>query len=295
MKHEAYELGDYPLVNLKPFLLDGKDAASPAPLVVVCPGGGFMGCSPNEGAPVARMLNRAGYHAAVLTYTTAASAPGVSSYPQALYDLADAISLVRANAHAWGVDRERIAILGFSAGGWLCAMYENLWNGPLFEGHATPEERRPDAAVLCYPLVDYRGYGMAHRDEADLAAVLGTGDKVQMEAFVSAMNQALLGDRPLTDELVAEVSPLDHIGPDTPPTFVWTTFGDGLLDPRQSLSYASRLHAAGIPSELHVFQEGFHGLSLANEATARKPEQVNPHVAHWAELACEWLSLTFGA
>lgn len=291
MRHETIVLSDNQLVNVKPFLV--KDADGALPLVIVCPGGGFLGCSPNEGAPVARMLNRAGYHAAVLTYTTAASAPGVSAYPQALFDLADAIYLVRANAHDWGVDRQRIAILGFSAGGWLCAMYENCWNTPLLDGHGSPEERRPNAAVLCYPLVDYRGGGMIRRDEADLAAVLGEGDRVRMEAFVSAVNQAFLGDRELTDELVAEVSPLDHIGPDTPPTFVWTTFGDGLLDPLQSIAYAQGLQAAGVPSELHVFQEGLHGLSLATEASAHKPADVNPHVAHWSALACEWLGLTF--
>lgn len=292
MTHTTIPLGDNPLVNVRPFLLKG--GSSPAPLVIVCPGGGFLGCSPNEGAPVARMLNRAGYHAAVLTYTTAASAPGVDAHPQALYDLADTVLLVREHAIEWQVDPSRIAVLGFSAGGWLCAMYENLWATPLFDGHGSVEGRQPNAAVLCYPLVDYRNYGMVGQNEADLGAVLGEGDKVRMEAFQAAVNKALFGDRKLTDELTAEISPVQHIGTDTPPTFVWTTFGDGLLEPAQSLAYAQKLHKANVPCELHVFQEGFHGLSLATEATAHKPEDVNPHVAHWAELACEWLDLTFG-
>lgn len=150
MSHETHVLGSNPQVNLKTFLLEGE-ATAPSPLVIVCPGGGFLGCSPNEGTPVARMLNRAGFHAAVLTYTTAASAPGIDAYPQALFDLADALCLVRAHAAKWHVDPNRIVTLGFSAGGWLCAMHENLWNTELFEGHGTPDERKPNASVLCYP------------------------------------------------------------------------------------------------------------------------------------------------
>ena len=183
--------------------------------------------------------------------------------------------------------------LGFSAGGWLCAMYENLWNTPLFEAHGGADDRRPNAAILCYPLVDYRNGGMIEHDEADLEAVLGKGGAVRMEAFQEAVNRALLGDRKLTDELVHEISPTDHIGRDTPPTFVWTTFGDGLLEPTQSIAYATKLNKEHIPCELHVFQDGTHGLSLATEATAKKPEDVDPHLAHWAELACEWLGRTF--
>ena len=293
MKRQTIVLGDNPLVNLKLFLLKDTEDNTPKPFVIVCPGGGFLGCSPNEGAPVARMLNRAGFHAAVLTYTTAATAPGVDAYPQALFDLADAIRAVRVNATEWAVDQQRIAVLGFSAGEWLCAMYETHWNTALFSDHGTPEERQPNAAVLCYPLVDYRGGGMIKRDEADMEAVLGEGAAVQMKAFQAAVDKALLGDRELTDELVREISPTNHISDGTPPTFVWTTFGDGLLDPLQSLEYARKLHTASIPCELHVFQDGAHGLSLATEATAHKPEQVDLHLAHWAELACEWLDRTF--
>lgn len=291
MKHEILPLGGNQLINLKLFLT--RDDKTPLPLVVVCPGGGFLDCSPNEGAPVARMLNRAGFHAVVLTYTTAATAQGVSAYPQALFDLADALCMVRSHALEWGVDRQRIAILGFSAGGWLCGMYENLWDTSLFDGHGTPEERRPNAAVLCYPLVDYRHGGMIERDEADTEAVLGKGPTVKMEAFKAAVNHALLGERELTEQLIREVSPIGLVDSGTPPTFVWTTFGDGLLDPTQSIEYARRLYGAGVPCELHVFQEGTHGLSLATEATARKPSDVDPHYAHWAELACEWLDMTF--
>ena len=293
MARTSIPLGENPLVNLKPFLVKDASAATSRPLVIVCPGGGFLGCSPNEGSPVARMLNRAGFHAAVLTYTTAASSPGTDAYPQALFDLADAVRLTRSHATEWLVDQDRLAILGFSAAGWLCAMYENLWNTPLFEAHGGADDRRPNAAILCYPLVDYRNGGMIEHDEADLEAVLGKGGAVRMEAFQEAVNRALLGDRKLTDELVHEISPTDHIGRDTPPTFVWTTFGDGLLEPTQSIAYATKLNKEHIPCELHVFQDGTHGLSLATEATAKKPEDVDPHLAHWAELACEWLGRTF--
>lgn len=294
MKQKAIAVGSNPRVTLKPFLLEATGEGNTRPIVIVCPGGGFLGHSPVEGAPVARMLNRAGYHSAVLAYSTKATAPGVDAYPQVLFDLADAICMVRNRAEEWGVDSSRVVILGFSAGGWLCAMYENLWASELFLGHGSLEQRRPDATVLCYPLVDYRNCGMIANEEIDLSAVLGLDD-VRADGFQAAMKRALVGDRLLTDELVSEVSPINHIGRATPPTFVWTSFGDGLLEPAQSLAYAQRLHEMGVPCELHVFNEGFHGISLATEATAHRPVDKNDHVAHWAELMCEWLELVFEA
>lgn len=89
------------------------------------------GLQSTEGECVALRFNNRNCHAAVLHYATAKSAPGHSHFPRPLEDLAEAICLIRRNARDWGVDPDRIVIVGFSAGAHLCALYSSYWNRKL--------------------------------------------------------------------------------------------------------------------------------------------------------------------
>lgn len=71
-------------------------------MAVICPGVGYLDCSPTEGECVALRFNNRNCHAAVLHYATAKSAPGHSHFPRPLEDLAEAICLIRRNARDWG-------------------------------------------------------------------------------------------------------------------------------------------------------------------------------------------------
>lgn len=283
MSRKSFIIGGNERTSLDVFLLATDE---PLPLVIVCPGGGFLDCSPNEGEPVARRLNDEGFHAAVLTYSTEASAPGACTYPQPLLDLAEAMAIVRNHAPEWLVDPDKVATLGFSAGGYLCASYANTY--------AADERLRPNASVLCYPVVDFRRYAALGSLEGtmDLGQVTGDAKALAFAEFMQASVRGAIGDARITLELMDEMSPIDHLAPDAPPTFVWTTFGDSLVDPAQSIEYALRLRKLGVPCELHVFGRGEHGLSLADETTAKKPSGLDPHLAHWATLAAEWLRMT---
>lgn len=285
MPRKSFIVGGNERTSLDAFLLATD---KPLPLVIVCPGGGFLDCSPNEGEPVARRLNDEGFHAAVLTYSTEASAPGVCAYPKPLFDLAEAMATVRDHAPEWLVDPDKVATLGFSAGGHLFASYANAY--------AADEHLRPNASVLCYPVVDFRRYAALGSLDGtmDLGQVTGDARALAFAEFMRASVRGAIGDARLTPELMDEMSPLDHLTPGVPPTFVWTTFGDSLVDPAQSIEYALRLRELKVPCELHVFGRGEHGLSLADETTAKKPSGLDPHLAHWATLAAEWLRMTLG-
>lgn len=295
MRNETFHIGGAAAAtSLTTYVLETYRTGDLRPLVIVCPGGGWLDCSPYEGEPVALAFNRVGYHAAVLVYSNATSNPGHSAFPQPLRDLADAILLVRAHAEEWHVNPERIVTLGFSAGGHLCASYGNLWNTSLLGEHGTPEERRPNTVVLGYAALDLTRMFQDSADEGaaegelDLQQITGKREHARYTDLMRRSKRALLGESP-TPETVRLASPLPGIGPDTPPTFLWTTFADGVVDPTQDLAYAQALHAADIPCELHVFAEGEHGLALADRTCARKPRHIDGHVAHWAELAVEWL------
>ena len=107
------------------------------PAVLVIPGGGYMFCSDREADPVAAAYLRAGYHAFVLRYSVGADAV----WPRPLQDYEEAMALIDAHAEEWGILRDKIAVVGFSAGGHLAG------------AAATLAERRPAAAVLGYAVL----------------------------------------------------------------------------------------------------------------------------------------------
>ena len=85
------------------------------------------------------------------------------------------------------------------------------------------------------------------------------------------------------------VSPYYHVTKDTPATFIWHTFEDKLVNVQQSLAYARKLSEFNVPCELHVYETGHHGLSLANETTAQYENEINKNVSTWFNLAVNWL------
>lgn len=224
----------------------------PAGAVIICPGGGYVGRAPHEGEPIARWLNSLGLHAFVCDYRVA---PYRHPYPS--LDARRAVRWVRAHAQDYGINPHRVGLLGFSAGGHLVATVGTRFSHG-DPGVADPVEQlscRPDALILCYPVISFGPY----RHEGSM--------------------HNLLGDDPSPD-LVTALSNELQVTADTPPTFLWHTADDAGVPVENSLLFAQALSAHGVPHELHVFQSGRHGLGLAEQ---------DPHVATWSRLCGEWL------
>ena len=268
MKHETirlWERGEYrgamddgfsPV--LESYVLDGdrrRDA------VLICPGGGYEYTSPRESEPVALKFNAAGFHAFVLHYSVAPR-----RHPLPLLDLSRAVCLVRERAGIWNVRADGIVVCGFSAGAHLAASLGVHWNKAfaLEAAGISAGQNRPDALVLCYP-------------------VISSGEFAHRGSFGN-----LLGSRP-GPELLREVSLENHVDDSTPPTFLWHTFADGAVPLENSLLFAAALRKQGIPFELHVYPDGEHGLALANEETGACRFAPDPHVATWIDLCIGWI------
>jgi acetyl esterase/lipase len=238
--------------RLTPYLDPAGAAEGARPCVIVAPGGGYTKRAPYEGGPVAEWLNGLGVAAVVLHYRVAPS-----RYPEPLLDGARAVRLVRARAADFGIDPDRIGMLGFSAGGHVAALtaVHATAGDP---GAADPVERvssRPDAIVLCYPVITFG----SHRHQGCLDNLLG---------------------RRATPELVAHLSAEKHVTADTPPAFLWHTSTDAAVPVLNSTLFAEALGRAGVPHELHVFREGKHGLGLASDV---------PGASQWTTLCATWL------
>ena len=136
------------------------------PAVIICGGGGFTHIAPHEQDPVAFAFLDRGYQAFVLNYVT--SATGDVSFPHPQADLAKMIATVRANADEWHVDPKRVCIVGFSAGGMICASLATQWTlrGPCRGSSGGYSSRRRGAGLsvarpcLCARYADARP---AHR------------------------------------------------------------------------------------------------------------------------------------
>ncbi|MFA4943258.1 MAG: alpha/beta hydrolase [Lentisphaeria bacterium] len=224
----------------------------PHPALLVCPGGGYRNLAPHEARPVAELAVRHGLAAAVVYYRVAPW-----RFPAAYADVARAIRLLRANAAAWNLDPDRIALLGFSAGGHLAA---SVATRP--ELHAAPEDAlagrvsaRPDRLVLAYPVIS-----LEHEHHEG-----------------SAVN--LLGPSPDAASR-RRLSLEHHVDANTPPTFLFHTADDATVPVSNSLRFAAALARAKIHFALHVFPHGPHGVGLAGN---------HPALRRWPELLADWL------
>ena len=243
-------------VEMEIYLTDNR-AVEPErkrPLVLIFPGGAYAWRSDREAEPVALRLLALGIQAAVVRYSVAPA-----RYPRALEEAADAVAYARANAAAWLCDPHRIAVLGFSAGGHAAAHIGLKW-------HQMPQGAacRPDAMILAYP-------------------VITAGPYTHAESIKNLLGDA---DAPLKEEVSLE----KLVREDTPPVFLWHTREDASVPVENSLLLADALCRKGIPFELHVWQHGGHGLSLASDQVYPKGDgNIRPECQAWIEMAARWL------
>jgi acetyl esterase/lipase len=225
--------------------------------VVVVPGGGYQFLAlDHEGAQIARWLNERGSAAFVLHYRIAPR----YHYPAPIQDGQRAVRLVRANAARFGLDPGRIGIWGFSAGGHLASSVATHFDSGQ-PGAADAVERagdRPDFAILAYGVLS-----------------------LDAEITHPGSRRNLLG--PIPDPaLVEELSNEKQVDRDTPPCFLFHTQADKTVPVENSLRFYEALRRVGVPAELHVFEQGGHGVGLA---------QSDPQLRRWPDLLEAWMRM----
>ena len=215
------------------------------PAVIICGGGGFTHIAPHEQDPVAFAFLDRGYQAFVLNYVT--SSTGDVSFPHPQADLAKMVATVRANADEWHVDPKRVCVVGFSAGGMICASLATQWKtGPFAAlAGARPDDIRPDAVVLGYPLLDFAYVrDMQTRDPRIDLRVPKTGGKTGRDLLNDYLSMVTGGEA--TDEHLADICPTTHVSRQMPPTFVWGVSDDKTAPIAQVYPFAQRMAEEGM-------------------------------------------------
>lgn len=226
----------------------------PGAAVIVMPGGGYHELATNhEGRQIANWLNSVGITAFVLKYRLGPR----YHHPVELGDAQRAIRLVRARATGFEVLPDKIGVMGFSAGGHLASTVATHFDAGNSRA-VDPIDRvssRPDFAVLAYPVISFTA-----------------------EYTHKGSRRSLLGDDP-SPELMRELSSELKVTSQTPPTFLFSSSTDAVVPPENSVAFYLALHKAGVPAELHIFQDAPHGVGL---------DLKDPSVGEWGSLLINW-------
>jgi hypothetical protein len=168
---------------------------------------------------------------------------------------------MRAHADELGTAADRVGVMGFSAGGHLASTVSTHFDAGKADSE-DPIERhssRPDFAILCYPVISFVA-DFSHRGSA----------------------RNLLGENP-DPGLLESLSNDTQVTDETPPTFLFHTGEDKGVPVQNCLVYYRALVEHGVPAELHVYQNGPHGVGLA---------PGDPVLSTWKERLHDWLQVS---
>lgn len=231
-----------------------KNASPKHGCVLIIPGGCYLYKSTNESVNVAQKINSAGIDAAILDYRTVPYERSVI-----LKDAKRAMRYLRYNSKSMGFCEDKIAIMGFSAGGnlaMLCAISADSGNKDS-DDEVERVSSTPNALLLCYPAVNL----VDRYQEKDCFSLLSYFDIV-----------------------------IDKEPKLFPPTFIWNSMEDEIINYRASMELATRLNKMNVPVELHLFPYGGHGQSLAFDKKGEVNPGDNKLTSCWSDLCIRWLS-----
>lgn len=177
-----------------------------------------------------------------------------------------AMLYLRNNAKSLSIT-ERIAALGFSAGGHLCGCLATLFEAAEIRGALDDSsgDIRPDAVILSYP-------------------VITSGEKSHAGSFNN-----LCGE---DEELRHKLSLENCVTENSPPAFIWHTFSDQSVPVQNSLLLASAYAEKKVPFSLHIYEKGDHGLSTADWGAYRAGNlpDISTGITNWIDMSVDWLA-----
>lgn len=218
--------------------------------VLIFPGGAYFCHADYEGEGYAEMINSLGLDAFVVKYRVLPD-----RFPLPLLDARRAVRFIRANSEKFGLDKDKLLVMGSSAGGHLAALLSTYFDKIEGEGIdlTDNEEFIPNGQILCYP-------------------VICSDEKI---GHMGSYENLLGNNINLKDTLSPELLVTDK----TPKAFIWHTSSDSVVNVINSYRFAEALAQQHISCELHVFPVGDHGSALAPN---------NLYVSSWIELLRKW-------
>ena len=241
--------------------INAEMASKSRPAMLIFPGGGYEFVSLREWESVVLCYFQEGFDALVLEYDVAP----VGCYPAVLEQAGMAMLYLRREAGHLSLREDKIAAIGFSAGGHLAGCISFLWDDPALMRRFGEEceKIKPDLCILSYPVVS-----------ADPQYC----HSVSFDHFCAGMK-----DR-------SPYSLENRVRSFAPPCFIWATSDDTCVLVENSIRLYSALCRAGVPAEFHAFEHGAHGMSVCNRDVTEHMSFETEHVARWVDLSKEFLN-----
>ena len=212
-------------------------------VIMILPGGGYSGIGRwNEGYLWVPFFHRLGYTVAVLEYRLP-----FHDYTIPMSDTSEAIIALKKRTKVFDYDKNRIGLMGFSAGGHLASAMMVTDNDTI----------RPNFVLLFYPVVSMRKE-LTHMGSHN--NLIGENASKQQECQLS-------------NEL--------HITSKNPPVFIAVSKNDSVVNPLNSIVLSKEINRVGRPVSLHIYPEGGHGWGYKNSFTYRK--QMISDMMNWLE------------
>jgi acetyl esterase/lipase len=223
--------------------------------VIICPGGGYgILAAGHEGVDVAKRFNEMGVTAFVLKYRLPSDKIMVNKEIGPIQDAQRAIEIVRTRAKEWSINKNRIGIVGFSAGGHLASTagthFQNNYLNP-----GKKANLRPDFMILGYPVISFSD-SIGHRGSRN----------------------NLLGENPSPEKIIEYSNEL-QVTKKTPPTFLVHAMDDKGVPVQNSVHFYEALQKNKVASEIYLYEKGGHGFGMNNPTSDVK----------WMDLAETWM------
>ncbi len=212
------------------------------PCVIICPGGGYtILAAGHEGTDVAKYFNSIGVNAIVLKYRIPNAENQIDKTIAPLQDAQQAMLLARTNANTWGIDKNKIGIMGFSAGGHLASSLATHYNDVKIE-NPTKVSLRPDFQILIYPVISFGPEG----HEGSRINLIGNANDEK------------------TKKAIDYFSSEKQITKDAPIAFLVHSKDDDVVPVANAIHYYDNLIAHKVPAELYLYEKGAHGYGMKN-------------------------------
>ena len=212
------------------------------PCVIICPGGGYaILAAGHEGSDVAIYFNSIGVNAIVLKYRIPNDANQIDKSIAPLQDAQQAILLARTNAVSWGIDENKIGIMGFSAGGHLASSLATHYSDVKIE-NPRKISLRPDFQILIYPVISFGPEG----HEGSRINLIGNANDEKTKKAIDYFSS----EKQITKE--------------APPAFLVHSKDDDLVPVANATHYYDNLIAHKVPAEIYLYEKGGHGYGMKN-------------------------------